>query len=33
MSRPGVKGEPGPAGLPGNKIDFFMIFIYFSFHV
>lgn len=22
ISRPGTKGEPGPSGLPGNRIDF-----------
>ena len=27
ISRPGTKGEPGPSGLPGNRIDFWVMFV------
>jgi hypothetical protein len=33
MSPPGVKGEPGPAGLPGNRVDVLVIFIQIDFHI
>ena len=32
-SPPGIKGEPGLAGLSGNPIDVFMIFIHFSIFI